>query len=110
MSKKFLIEDGGVFNEVHTDGTKIHRRIVDPGRIDVLKRNQEIRKSKGAIRKMDWGRLELDIPFGDWKVLCSMYPALGDSGHPDHKSALRTFMASSVSDPYRLHDRSKVRG
>ena len=103
----FQINEGGIIGDFHVEGKTVHRRIIDPNRKAILERNKEIRRNPGAIRTTSFGKLELDIPIPDWKALCSVFPALADNKHPDHKMTLRKFMASSLSDPYRLQDRKK---
>jgi hypothetical protein len=107
---KFYMEDGGVIGEYITEGTTVHRRLLQPERQAILKRNQELRKDKNAIKTTSFGKLELDIPLSDWSTICKLYPGIGENSHPQHKLMLRKFMASSASDPYRLQDRSKLRG
>jgi hypothetical protein len=105
----FQINEDGIIADFHVDGTKVHRRLIDPNRTAILERNKELRRNQGAVRTTSFGKLELDIPIPDWKALCSVFPALGDNTHPDHKKTLRKFMASDLSAPYKVNERNKKR-
>jgi hypothetical protein len=89
------------------DGTVARSRSYQPNRAAILKQNRELRKSPDAVRTTSFGKLELDIPITDWKVLGKFFPGLDDPSHPDHKWQMRRFLKSPASDPYRIVERKK---
>jgi len=108
MARKFQITHAqGTKAEYVIDGEKVHRRLIDPNRNKIMDRNQELRKSAGAVKTTSFGKLELDIPLADMPMLESFYPGISNPSHPDHRWQLRRFMKSPASDPYRLQERKK---
>jgi hypothetical protein len=106
VSKMALRRDG-YWTVLEVDGDVIRSRSMQPNRTAILKQNEELRKSPGAIRTMDWGKLELDIPITDWIALGKMYPGLTDPAHPDHKAQMALFLKSPASDIYRVQERKR---
>lgn len=101
---KILLPRQGYVTEVHTDGTKLHSRSKQANYSAIMERNAELRKSKDAVKDLGWGRLALDVPVTDMKTINAMFPGAMDTTHPDHKAALRRFIASPAADPYRVSD------
>lgn len=93
---KITFEDGKMFGQT-----------IQHDRKQIMERNAELRKNAGAVRTWDFGKLELDIPHADFKILAKFYPGIDTPGHPDHKFQLRRFLMSPVSDPYRVNERKK---
>ena len=86
------------------EGTEIKSHRVQADRKQILDRNAELRKSRGAIRNMDGMRLALDIPISDMPMLERFYPGISDPGHADYKWQMKRFLASPASEPYRVED------
>ena len=106
MTRMVLPRDG-YFTEVEIDNGVIKSRSAQANRHAILKKNHELRKNDGAIKTTTFGKLELDIPITDWKVLGKLFPGLDQPGHPDHKWQMRRFLKSPASDPYRMIARKK---
>ena len=92
---EYRFEDEKVFAAHFTD-TNIRQA--------VLERNAELRKTQGAVKTTSFGKLELDIPNQDIPMLNQMFPGCMDPTHPEHKLALRAFMRSPASTPYRVQE------
>ena len=51
------------------------------------------------------------IPISDMPVLDKFFPGIANPGHPNHKFAMRAFLKSPASAPYRTEDfRKKQQG
>ena len=108
MGRKFQIPgENGCTLEFHMDGDKVHRRILQPNAKQILKRNQELRKSEGAVKTTSFGKLELDVPVSHIPAINDAFPGAFDPTHPDHKFALRKFMKYRMSDMYRMQERKR---
>lgn len=97
----------GINQEIILEGGKAHSRLHNPHAATVMKINKGLRQTPGAVRSTSFGKLELDIPLDHFKMLDKFFPGLADPAHPDHKFALRAFMRSPVSAPYRLQEQKK---
>lgn len=70
--------------------------------------NQEIKKHK--LRKLQTMGWELSIPPADFKMIEMMIPALSSADAQERNAAWRDFIASELSEPYRVRRfRSKMR-
>lgn len=109
MRDKILLQRDGYINEIRidTDGTAYHRRL-QSDRKQIMERNAELRKNKGAIRKVDGMRLAADIPLADIQMLDKFFPGIANPGHPDYKWQMRKFLNSPASAPYKVEQGSKT--
>jgi len=108
MTRRFVLPVApGVAREVVIEGGKAHARTINQHTNAVMKRNQELRRNTGAVKTTSFGKLELDIPIQDLRMLDKFYPGIAQPGHPDHKWQLRRFMKSPASDPYRIIERKR---
>lgn len=95
---EYRFEDEKVFAAHFTD-TNIRNA--------VLQRNKELRKNPGAVKTTSFGKLELDIPLQDMAMLNKLFPGMANPADPGHKLALRAFMRSPASTPYRLQEQKR---
>ena len=107
MSSKFYIPQDAGLREIILDNGKAHARTVGGPPDAIMRRNQELRKNDGAVKTTSFGKLELDIPLSHMPMLNKFFPELSNPSHPDHKFALRAFMKSPASAPYRLQEHKK---
>ncbi len=107
MSFKRYLDRGDYGVVVERDGDQIKSHRVQANRNAILNQNAELRKNKGAIRNMDGMRLALDIPIADMPMLNRFFPGIADPGHPDYKDAMRRFLKSPASQPYRVEENTK---
>lgn len=104
---KFIKSRSGYYTVFETDGTVLRSKSFQPDRDAILKRNQELQRTPGAVKSMDWGKLEFDIPITDWMALGKRFPGLTDPAHPDHKAQMALFMKSPEADKYRVIERRR---
>ena len=109
MARRFTKQtDTGYIEYVAEDEKVYARPMIDTNiRRAVLARNKELQKNAGAVKTTSFGKLELDIPLTDVPAINSLFPGALDSTHPDHKFALKAFMASAASAPYRLQEKKR---
>ncbi len=102
--KRVLRRDGySTVVELGNDGVlRSHR--VQGTRAAILDRNNELRKNRGAVRDLSFGRLALDVPLSDIPVIDRFFPGFASPSHPDHKWQVRRFLQSEASRPYRVED------
>lgn len=104
-----LLQRDGYVNEVRfdSDGTAYHRRL-QHDRKQIMERNAELRKNKGAIRNVEGMRLAADIPNADIQMLDAFFPGIANPGHPDYKWQMRRFLQSPASAPYKVEQGSRT--
>ena len=107
MSKKYTLQRPGYQTHVEIENGIAKSHSTQHDRSAILERNAELRKNDGAVRTWDFGKLELDIPITDFKVLAKLYPGLDDPRHPDHKYQMRKFLKSPASAPYRVIEQKR---
>lgn len=110
MSRKYRLQRGGYQTVVEFDGRTLKSHREQANRDAILRQNQELRKSRDAVKTTSFGKLALDIPMADMQVLDRFYPGIANPAHPDHKFQLRRFMQSPASAPYRVTDAPKTNG
>jgi hypothetical protein len=108
--RKFSVDRGTHQTHFEIDRGVIKSHSTQADRNARLDRNNELRKNPGAVRDTSFGRLELDIPVTDFKVLAKFYPGIDNPAHPDHKYQLRKFLKSPAADPYRVTERKRRGG
>ena len=84
------------------DGT-ITRQVVQPSRDMILANNAELRKNKGVIRDLSFGRLALRIPLVDMHYLKRKYPVLNE---PDEAAIVKfwqKFVNTTEAEPYKVY-------
>ena len=108
--KKFSVDRGTHQTHFEIDQGVVKSHSTQADRHARLDRNNELRKNPGAVRQTSFGKLALDIPITDFKVLGKFFPGIDDPTHPDHKYQLRKFLASPAADPYRVEERKRGGG
>ena len=88
-------------------GSVIKSHRVQSNRRAILDQNAELRKQQGAIKRTDGLRLALDIPISDMPMLEKFWPGISNPGHPNYKWAMRDFLKSPASAPYRVSDEKR---
>lgn len=100
--------DTGYIDYAVEDEVVYARPMIDTNiRAAVLARNAELRRNEGAVKTTSFGKLELDIPLVDMPMLNNLFPGMADPADPRHKTALRAFMRSPASVPYRLQEQKR---
>jgi hypothetical protein len=110
MSYKFELPRAGYKTVVEVEDGIAKSHTVQPNRNAILDRNNELRKNPGVVRPWEFGKLALDIPHADFKMLGKFFPGLDNPGHPDHKYQMQKFMKSPAADPYRVEERKRRGG
>jgi len=105
--KKYTLDHGTHQTHIELDKGVATSYSTQRDRTAILARNQELRKNQGAVRTQSFGKLELDIPVTDFKVIAKFYPGIDNPAHPDHKWQMRRFLKSPASDPYRVNERKR---
>lgn len=108
--KKFSVDRGTHQTHFEVDGGIVKSHSTQADRNARLDRNNELRKNPGAVRQTGFGKLALDIPITDFKVIAKFYPGIDDPKHPDHKYQMRRFLKSPAADPYRVEERKRGGG
>ena len=102
-----LIRDafnGVLRKRVFMEGRNLVSETTQPSQEAILRDNAEIRKSPGALRKLDAMQWELQIPQLDFDKLIKCNPGLTDPDGPARARAWKAFIASAESIPYRVRD------
>lgn len=81
---------------------KIYRRLSQPDRDLILKRNAELRKNPGVIRDLSFARHTFSIPKIDFEILKQKYPVLVDGDADSQRKFYVWFLRQSESLPYRV--------
>ncbi len=81
---------------------KLYRNLIQPSRDFILNRNSEMRKTKGIINDLSFGRFQLRIPLADYEMLKKKYPILKNGSNAERNKFYKKFILSSESLPYRV--------
>jgi hypothetical protein len=65
-------------------------------------------RNEGVIdrNKLEWGRWALSIPHEDFAILCRINPDLNSRDAATRTAAMKKFIASPESLPYRVMERA----
>lgn len=108
MPEGLIITDGDVFSQTIIDDDLVaHTRVVQKSAPAILAMMNELRKSKGAIRSLSFGRWELSIPMDHYQMLLKQIPALSSIDPAESELAWRAFMQSSASGRYRMTEKKR---
>ena len=102
--------DGAILSQWKVEQGHLVRKQTQPTEDLLLDSNAELRKNPGALRPLSFMGLELRIPELHYLRLVKKYPDLNSPDGLTRRNAWRKFMASAEADPYRVHDRVRVRG
>lgn len=108
MATRWQTEQNGIIGDFIIEDGVVHKRLIHPMENQVLKQNQEVKKS--GTRMMDWGKMVADIPADHLPVLREFFgEALFNPKHDkwDRKVAREAFLKSPASDPYRTEYRRR---
>lgn len=98
-----FFEDGWKLDyRVDHGAGKLRRKLTQPDRDIILTRNQELRKHKGTLRDLSFGRQHLSVPFEDYEMLRRKYPILKNGSNQERTTWWKKFIRSSESLPYRV--------
>ena len=87
----------------HAADKKIYREIVQPDRDLILANNAELRKNKGVIRDLSFGRLAMRIPHVDMHYLKKKYPVLTDGDEHAVVKFWLKFVNTTEAEPYKVY-------
>lgn len=96
----------GVFKSlIRTEGNKITRILTQPTEEIILERNNELRKNKGALRDLSFGRQVASIPLNDFEMLRRKYPDLTEGDAEQRQNRLTKILSSSEGRKYLVQDK-----
>jgi hypothetical protein len=101
MDKLF---DGVFQSEVKIEGDEVVRLLTQPSADIILERNNELRKNKGALRDMSFGRQVASIPLNEFEMLKRKYPDLVDGDAQQRQMRLMKILNSSEGRKYLVQD------
>ena len=105
MKDKVIYTDGYKLDyRVCPHEGKVYRKLTQPDRDLILNRNVELRKNKGALNDLSFGRQMFSVPFEDYEHLKRKHPELRSNDTQTRSDFWIRFLKSPESLPYRVQD------
>ena len=100
----FVEREGNLIKRYYDEDGITYCHTFDAAAPSVLLSNQQVRLNPNVLKKQDGYRWAMTIPEDDWTVITRKYPDLLAADRQLQDRAMRKFMASDESLPYRVID------
>lgn len=111
MTLKSQFTDGALVrqNKIDSNGV-LHGRLLQPERLEILRRNAELRRNPDALKSAKDLPMTtaLCIPELDLIIIKKAIPALTSSDKLERELAWAEFIKSPLSEPYRVRDHARI--